>query len=51
MRKINILNNKFRLEDEIEAILEGEVKPMGNGAMVIAAKRYMGKKVYLLIRK
>jgi putative transposon-encoded protein len=51
MRKINILNNKFRLEDEIEAVIEGEVKPMGNGAMVIATKRYLGRKVYLLIRK
>jgi putative transposon-encoded protein len=51
MRKVNILNNKFKLEDDIEAIFEGEVKPMGNGAMVIATKRHIGKKVYLLIRK
>lgn len=51
MRKMNILNNKFKLEDDIEAIYEGEVKPLGNGAMVIASKKHLGKKVYLLVRK
>lgn len=50
-RKLNIINKKFKLEDNIEAIFEEEVKPLGNGAMVIATKKYIGKKVYLLIRK
>ena len=51
MTKINILKNKIKLEEEIEAIIDGEVKPLGNGAMVIASKKYIGKKAYLIIRK
>lgn len=51
MAKINILNNKFKLEENIEAIIEGSVKPIGNGAMVIASKRHIGKKAYIIIRK
>lgn len=51
MRKINIIGKKFRLDDTIEAVLEGKVKRIGNGAMVMASKRYLGKKVYVLVRK
>lgn len=51
MTKLNILKEKFRLEEEIEAIIDGEVKPLGNGAMVIASKKYIGKKAYVIIRK
>ena len=51
MAKANIMNKKFRLEEEIEAILDGEVKSLGNGAMVIASKKFIGKKAYILIRK
>lgn len=51
MTKINIMKNKFRLEEEVEAIIQGQVKPLGNGAMVIASKRYIGKKAYVIIRK
>ena len=51
MTKMNILKEKFRLEEEIEAIIDGEVKPLGNGAMVIASKKYIGKKAYVIIRK
>lgn len=51
MTKINILSNKFKLEEYIEAVIDGEVKPLGNGAMVIASKKYIGRKAYLVIRK
>lgn len=51
MRKLNIINKKFKLEEDIVAIYEGEVKPLGNGAMVIATKKHMGQKVYVLVRK
>ncbi|MFT4344149.1 MAG: DUF2080 family transposase-associated protein [Candidatus Woesearchaeota archaeon] len=27
------------------------VKPLGNGAMVIASKKHVGKKAYIIIRK
>ena len=51
MTKLNILNKKMKLEENIEAIIDGEVKPLGNGAMVIASKKYVGKKAYVIIRK
>lgn len=51
MTKINVLSNKFKLEEDIEAIIDGKVKPLGNGAMVIASKKYIGKKAYVVIRK
>jgi len=51
MTKINILKDKVKIEEEIEAVIDGEVKPLGNGAMVIASKKYIGKKAYVIIRK
>ena len=51
MTKINILSNKFKLEEDIDAIIDGKVKPLGNGAMVIASKKYIGRKAYLVIKK
>ena len=51
MTKMNVLKDKIRLEEDIEAIIDGEVKPLGNGAMVIASKKYIGKKAYIIIRK
>ena len=47
---MNILNNKMKIEENIQAIIDGEVKPLGNGAMVIASKKYIGKKAYVIIR-
>ena len=51
MTKINILDRKLKLEENIEAIIEGVVKPLGNGAMVIASKKFIGKKAYVIVRK
>ena len=50
-RKINIKNQKLYLEDDIEEIAEGVVKQIGNGGMILSSKKYVGKKVYVLIRK
>ncbi len=51
MRKIKITNKKFKFEEDIEEITEGVVKQIGNGAMILSSKKYIGKKVYVLIRK
>lgn len=51
MKKITINKNKFKLEDEIISIIEGKVKPIGNGGMVLASKKYVGKGAYILIKK
>jgi putative transposon-encoded protein len=51
MRKLTIENGNFHLEDEIEEVVEGVVKKIGNGAMILSTKKYIGRKVYVLIRK
>ena len=51
MTKISIMNSKLKLEENIEAVIDGVVKPLGNGAMVIASKKYIGKKAYVIVRK
>ena len=51
MRKLTIENGKFHMDDEIEEVVEGVVKKIGNGAMILSTKKYIGKKVYVLIRK
>ena len=50
MRKIQLTKNKIFLEDEIKEIYEETVKPIGNGAMIMSLKKFIGKKVYVLIK-
>ena len=50
MRKISIENGKFQLQDDIEEVVEGEVKKIGNGGMILSSKKFVGRKVYVLIR-
>ena len=50
MRKIQLTKNKIFLEDDINEIYEETVKPIGNGAMIMSVKKFIGKKVYVLIR-
>lgn len=51
MRKITLNETKIMLEDEIEEMYEGEVKQIGNGGMILSNKKYIGRKVYVLIKK
>lgn len=51
VKKLTLEKGKFHLEDEIEEVIEAEVKPIGNGAMIMSSKKYVGKKVYVLVRK
>lgn len=51
MRKIEIKNKKILQEDDISEVYEEKVKPIGNGAMVMSAKKYIGRKVYVIVRK
>jgi putative transposon-encoded protein len=51
MKQIKLTKDKIFVEDEIEEIYEEIVKPIGNGAMILSSKKFIGKKVYILIRK
>lgn len=51
VRKITLIDKKLHFDDDIEEIVEGVVKQIGNGGMILSSKKYVGKKVYVLIRK
>lgn len=51
MRTLKIINGKLILRDNILEVFEKEVTPHGNGAKIPCLKKYIGKKVYVIIRK
>lgn len=51
MRKINLTSKQITLKDDVEEIAEGKVQKIGNGAMILSEKKYIGKNVYIIIRK
>ena len=50
-RKIKLMNNQLNIKDEIEILFEKTITKFGNGAKIDAPKEFLGKKVYVLIRK
>jgi len=51
MAKIKVQTNKISIEEEFEGIFEKTITRFGTGAKIDAPKKYLGKKVYVLIRK
>lgn len=51
VRKIIINNKKIKFEEEYEGIFEKEITKFGTGAKIDAPKEYLGRKVYVFIRK
>ena len=52
MRKIQVKKGNLELKDNcIEVIYEKNITKFGNGAKIDAPKEYLGKKVYVLVRK
>ena len=49
MRKITINKQKFVLEDNVLEVLERTVKPFGTSAKADIPKKYMGKRMYIII--
>ncbi|MGC8561812.1 MAG: DUF2080 family transposase-associated protein [Thermoplasmata archaeon] len=51
-RKIFVLNNSLTLkDDEIEGILERTVTPIGMSGKADIPKRYIGRRVYVIITR
>ena len=51
-RKIFVLNNSMTLkDDEIEGILERTVTKQGTSAKADVPRRYLGRRVYVIITK
>jgi putative transposon-encoded protein len=51
MRKIAMTNGKLKLTDDIDIVYEKQITKFGTGAKIDAPKEFIGKKVYVLIRK
>lgn len=49
MRIIELKKGDLTLRDKITGFLEREVTPFGNSAKVDCPKKFIGKRVYLLI--
>jgi putative transposon-encoded protein len=51
MRKIKLHKGNFTLEDEVIGFIEKSVTKFGSGAKVDCPKKYLGKRVYILVCK
>ena len=51
MGQIKLAKGKIELKDEYELIFEKSITKFGNGAKIDAPKEFLGKKVYVIIRK
>jgi len=51
MRKIEVINKKILLTDEVEIVYEKRITPFGNSAKVDAPKKYIGYRAYVIILK
>jgi putative transposon-encoded protein len=50
-RKIKLIEGKLELSDNFEFIFEKEITKFGNGAKIDAPKEFLGRKVYVVVRK
>jgi len=50
-RKIKMASGKLEFQDEYEVIFEKTITKFGSGAKIDAPKEFLGRKVYVVIRK
>ncbi len=46
-----VSGGKISIKDNVEEIYEKRVTPYGNGAKIDSQKKYIGKRVYIIILK
>ena len=51
MRKIKMQDKRFHISDDIDFVYEKVINKYGTGAKIDAPKEFLGRKVYVLIRK
>lgn len=51
MANIKLEKGKIELKDEYDLIFEKTITKFGNGAKIDAPKEFLGKKVYVIVRK
>jgi putative transposon-encoded protein len=50
-KKINLEKQKLLIQDEIELVFEKIVTKFGTSAKIDCPKKYIGKKVYVMVQK
>ena len=50
-RELKLEKGKLQLKDEFDLIFEKEITKFGNGAKIDAPKEFLGRKVYVVVRK
>ena len=50
-RKVVLEKGKLELKDEFDVIFEKTISKFGNGAKIDAPKEFLGRKVYVVVRK
>lgn len=52
MREIKaVVGGKLTIKDNVEEIYEKRITPYGNGAKIDAPKKYIGKRVFVIVLK
>jgi putative transposon-encoded protein len=51
MRRIKLNKTRLQINDEITVLFEKTVTKFGTGAKIDCPKDFIGKKVYVLVRK
>lgn len=51
MGHLKLEKGKIELKDEYELIFEKKITKFGNGAKIDAPKEFLGRKVYVVVRK
>ncbi|MGC8563150.1 MAG: DUF2080 family transposase-associated protein [Thermoplasmata archaeon] len=50
-REISITNKKITIRDGVETLYEKTVTPFGNSAKVDVPRKFIGKRVYVIVLK
>jgi putative transposon-encoded protein len=50
-RSIKLEKGKLELKDDFELIFEKNITKFGNGAKIDAPKEFLGRKVYVILRR
>lgn len=50
-KKVNLEKGRLTIQDEIEILFEKVVTKFGTGAKADVPKRYIGRKVYVMVQK
>jgi putative transposon-encoded protein len=51
MRRLTVYHDKLDLKDEVETIFEKTVTKFGSGAKIDCPSQYLGRKVYVIVRR